>query len=170
MERGDASNLDWCALLKSRIRTEFGRLELLVCNAAPAIHGLRLEEAFCHRIRSYVESGFALVAAPLCAFLELVSETNGRVLVISSIAVEQPPVLWPHYVALKAAVEGLAQTAAVAHPKVTIWIARPGRISTGLSDTPLSRLEAEPPADVARRILQKVYGSAVATGTAHLCR
>jgi NAD(P)-dependent dehydrogenase (short-subunit alcohol dehydrogenase family) len=164
MERGDASDLDWCIALKSRVRAEFGRLDLLVCSAAPAIQPLRVEEAYYGRIQAYIAKGLALVAAPLSSFLELVSASGGSVMVISSSAVEEPPAVWPHYVALKAAVEGFVRTAAVGNPKVTFWIARLGRMLTDLSDTPMGRLDAETPQSVARRILEHARGQAVSTG------
>ena len=156
MERGDASDLHWCAALKSRLEAKLDTLDLLVCNAAPAIQSLRVEEACYQRIQSYVEKGFALVAAPLSAFLERVAASQGCVLLVSSEAVNEPPPGWPHYVAMKSAVEGLVRTAAIANPKVSVLIARPGKILTDLSDTPLGRLGAETPDAAAQRILGNV--------------
>lgn len=169
MERGEAADLNSCIELKSRLRAELGRLDLLVCNAAPAIQSLRVEEACYDRIRDYLAKGFALAAAPLSCFLELISASGGCVLTISSSAVEEPPALWPHYVALKTAVEGLVRAVAVANPKVTFWIARPGRILTDLSDTPMGQLDAETPQSVSRRILEHVWGNA-SPGTVQFCR
>ena len=124
-ERGDASDLQWCVDLKRRICERFGGLDMLVCNAAPAVRPMRLEEATYDRMQSFLQRGFALVGAPLSSFLSVVSAAQGKVLLISSAFVEEPPRNWPHYVALKAGAEGLIRTAAAAHPKVTFWIARP---------------------------------------------
>ena len=77
-------------------------------------------------------------------------------LLVSSEAVNEPPPGWPHYVAMKSAVEGLVRTAAIANPKVSVLIARPGKILTDLSDTPLGRLGAETPDAAAQRILGNV--------------
>ena len=169
MERGDASDLTWCVELRDRVRAELGALDLLVCNAAPAIPSLRVEEACYDRILAYIGRGLALVGAPLSAFLKVVSAPGGCVLAVSSSAVEEPPAAWPHYVAMKAAVEGLVRTVAVANPKVTFCIARPGRMLTDMSDTPIGRLDAEAPQPVARRILEHVW-EGVASGTVLLCR
>lgn len=164
MERGDASDPHWCKALNSRVAAKFGGLNLLVCNAAPAIQPLRIEEACYERIQAYLAKGFALVGSPLSSFLEPVSASRGSVLLISSSAVEEPPAMWPHYVALKAAAEGLVRTAAVAHPKVTFWVARPGRMLTDLSDTPMGRLDAETPQSVAKRILDQACGHPASGG------
>jgi NAD(P)-dependent dehydrogenase (short-subunit alcohol dehydrogenase family) len=168
LEQGDASDPQWCCAMKSRIQAELGRLDLLICNAAPAIQPLRVEEACYGRIQTYLQKGFALVGAPLTSFLELVSASEGTVLLISSAAVENPPGSWPHYVALKGAVEGLLRAAAADHPKVRFWVARPHKIETDLINTPLGRLDAEKPETVARRILAQVTASGAA-GTVHFC-
>ena len=168
MEQGDASDPHWCSAMKGRIQAEFGRLDLLICNAAPAIQPLRVEEACYGRIQTYLQKGFALVGAPLTSFLGLVAAAQGGVLLISSAAVENPPGTWPHYVALKGAVEGLLRAAAADHPKVKFWVARPNKIETDLINTPLGRLDAEKPETVARRILAYAAANA-APGTVHFC-
>jgi NAD(P)-dependent dehydrogenase (short-subunit alcohol dehydrogenase family) len=163
-EQGDASDPHWCAALKDRIRAEFGGLDLLVCSAAPAPQPLRVEAASYDRILAYVQKAFALVAAPLSSFLELVSSSSGRVLLISSSFVEKPSRLWPQYIAVKSAAEGLVRSAAAGQSKVTFWIARPDKILTDMTNTPVGRLNAEEPAVVAHRILQQV-GADAAPGT-----
>jgi NAD(P)-dependent dehydrogenase (short-subunit alcohol dehydrogenase family) len=153
LEQGDASDPGWCAALRERIRNTYGRLDLLVLSAAPAILPLRVEEAHYSRVQTYLQKGFALVAAPLACFLETVDESQGSVLLVSAAAIERPPGGWPHYAALKGAAEGLVRAAAADHPHVTFRIARPDRIATDLTNTPLGRMDAEEPAAVARRIL-----------------
>lgn len=165
-EQGDASSLEWCVGLKGRILERFGGLDLLICNAAPAVRPLRIEEATHDRMQAFLQRGFALVCAPLSSCLPLLSVAQGKVLLISSVFVEEPPKNWPHYVALKAASEGLFRTAAVAHPKVTFCIARPGRLRTDMSNTPLGWFEAEEPVTAARQILRQV-ASTVTPGEVH---
>jgi NAD(P)-dependent dehydrogenase (short-subunit alcohol dehydrogenase family) len=168
MERGDASDLNWCAALKNRVIAEFGRIDLLICSAAPALQPLRVEAACYERMRIYLDKGFALLAAPLSTFLGSVAACSGCVLAISSIFVEDPPEIWPHYVSLKAVVEGLVGSAAAGSPKVRFWIARPGKILTDLTNTPLGRLNAEEPHAVSGRILERALSQA-APGTVHYC-
>jgi NAD(P)-dependent dehydrogenase (short-subunit alcohol dehydrogenase family) len=168
MRQADASDPQAVATLKERIKAEFGRLDLLICNAAPSIQPLRIEEACYSRIQAYLQQGFALAAAPLASLLEVVAASQGGVLMISSSAVENPPAIWPHYAALKGAVEGLARAAAAAHPKVRFWIARPNKIETDLINTPMGRLGSEKPDTVARRILTFVAEND-APGAVHIC-
>jgi NAD(P)-dependent dehydrogenase (short-subunit alcohol dehydrogenase family) len=153
MKRGNAADPSWCQSLKERIATEFGHLDVLVCNAAPALQSVRLEAEYYERICRYVNHGFSLVAAPLTAFLDVVSRVQGSVLLVSSAAVETSPPGWPHYVAMKAAAEGLITAAAASHQSVRFWIARPAKIATEFTNTPMGRIDAEEPGSVARRIV-----------------
>lgn len=155
-EQGDASDLAWCVGLRERIVQQFGRLDLLICNAAPTPQPLGIEDACYERMQAFLQQGFALVSAPLSAFLSLVKTSQGKVLLISSAYVENPPKGLPHYAALKAAAEALMRSAAVAHPKLTFWIARPGKLRTDMSNTPLGWSEAEEPAVVAQRIIEQL--------------
>ncbi|MGC2111749.1 MAG: SDR family NAD(P)-dependent oxidoreductase [Candidatus Korobacteraceae bacterium] len=168
-EQGDASDLNWCVALRERIREQFGGLDILVCSAAPAPRPLRIEEAYYERMQAFLQQGFALVGAPLSSFLQLVAASQGKVLLISSAYVEDPPKIWPHYVTLKAAAEALVRSAAVAHPKVTFWIARPGKLRTDMSNTPSGWFEAEEAAVAARRIIEQL-GTEVPAGEIHFCR
>jgi NAD(P)-dependent dehydrogenase (short-subunit alcohol dehydrogenase family) len=169
LEQGDAGDLGWCRALKERVRDEVGPIDLLICNAAPAIQPLRVEEACYGRIRAYLDEGIALVGAPLSSFLDLVSVRHGCAILISSRAVETPPPQWPHYVALKAAAEGLVRAAAAHYSSVTFLIARPGRIRTDFSGTPLGLVEAEDASTVARRILRSLDIRA-GSDNLHFCR
>jgi NAD(P)-dependent dehydrogenase (short-subunit alcohol dehydrogenase family) len=168
LEQGDASDLEWCRLLKRRVLKDLGRLDLLVCNAAPAIGRMKLEEAYFRRLLSYLQHGISLVGAPLSVFLVEVASVKGSVLLLSSSAVESVPRNQPQYVVLKAAAEHLVRAAAVEYPEATFWIARPSAIRTDLINTPVGWLKAEEPNVVARRILEQVAGSSE-DGGVHFC-
>ncbi len=45
MEQGDPSDVDWCVVLRDRVKEEFGRLDVLICSAAPSLQNLKFEEA-----------------------------------------------------------------------------------------------------------------------------
>jgi len=156
----DASETAACRAIRQEVQTRYGRLDWLICSAAPPLQGLRIEPAACERIESFLRYGFALALAPLAAFLDLLSDHAGRVLVVSSSAVEDPPASWPHYIALKSAVEGLVRAAAAGYPKVSFCIARPGRLLTDLVNTPAGRSKAENPAAAAVRVLSEAVTAA----------
>jgi NAD(P)-dependent dehydrogenase (short-subunit alcohol dehydrogenase family) len=156
MERGDAADAEWCQRFRKRILDQFGRVDVLVCNAAPALQSMRPEPEYYDRIARYIHDGFGLVAVPLTVFLDLVSRSHGSVLLVSSAAVDEPPRAWPHYVAMKAAAEGFVKTAAASYGDVRFRIARPARIATDFANTPMGRLDAEDPASVALRMVNEL--------------
>ncbi len=153
--RGDATDPAACREIRSQVLAAHGRLDWLICSAAPPLQPLRVEPAAFERIDGFLRNGFALTLAPLTSFLDVLSESGGSVLVVSSIAVEEPPAIWPHYVALKCAIEGLTRVAAAEYPKVSFCIARPTRLKTDLVNTPMGRMKAEDPSAAALRMLSE---------------
>lgn len=155
MRKGDSADPAWCLSLRQEIETDFGALDYLICSAAPPPSSLRLEAAAFARMSAYLQKGFALVAAPLSAFLDLLSAHKAVAVLVSSSAVTDPPKIYPHYVAMKSAAEGLFATAAAEAPDVTFWVARPGKMRTDMINTPLGWAGAEAPETVGGRILSQ---------------
>ena len=151
----DASDPAACSEIRQQALTQYGHVDWLICSAVTSLHALRIEPAAFERIEGFTRQGLALVLAPLTVFLDLLSESGGSVLVVSSQAVEDPPSVWPHYVALKCAVEGLTRVAAREYPKVSFCIARPAKLLTDLVNTPMGRSKAESSASAAARILSE---------------
>ncbi len=156
VEAGDAADHEWLAQLRDRVVQVHGRLDLLVCNAFPPIPALRLELAALSRIETYLSRATALVLAPLCTFLELLNESGGCAVVISSTAVEQPVREWPHYVAAKRAIEGFATIAPLQYPRTSALIVRPERLLTEMTNTPMGRRHAVPPEQMASQIVERL--------------
>jgi NAD(P)-dependent dehydrogenase (short-subunit alcohol dehydrogenase family) len=73
--------------------------------------------------------------APMAALLEPLAKARGRLVLISSSAVDAPPPDWPHYVAAKCALEGVVRSVAVAHPRIAATIARPPRMHSDMMNT-----------------------------------
>ena len=153
--QGDATNPDACRTIRQQILDSHGRLDWLVCSASAALQPLHIEPSAFERISQFLSHGLALTLAPLATFLDLLSESQGAVLLISSSAVEDPPAVWPHYVALKCALEGLLRAAAADYRKVSFCIARPKKLQTDMVNTPMGRANAEDPALAALRILSQ---------------
>lgn len=153
---GDACSAEVLAGVRERVVREYGRLDFLVCNACPPVLPLRLELAALSRIDEYVSRAVSLVAHPLAAFLDLLGKCNGCCVVVSSIAVENPVREWPHYVAAKRAVEGLAQVGTMQFPKVSSLIVRPEKLLTDMTNTPMGRRGAASPIQFAMRVVERL--------------
>jgi NAD(P)-dependent dehydrogenase (short-subunit alcohol dehydrogenase family) len=155
-EVGDAADPETSRRLRERVSTEHSRLDFLICNASPPILPLRLEPNATARIGAYINLAVAQTLAPLSEFLDLLNQSNGCAVIISSAAVEQPVREWPHYIAAKQAVEALGRVAALQYPCVRTLIVRPQKLLTDLTNTPMGRLGAGSPWLVARRIAARL--------------
>jgi NAD(P)-dependent dehydrogenase (short-subunit alcohol dehydrogenase family) len=75
---------------------------------------------------------------------------------VSSSAIRSLPADWPHYVAAKAAAEGLVAWAAATHPHIRFIIVRPPRLQTDQMNTPAGRKGALRAEDAAASIVQHI--------------
>ena len=154
--KGDASDPVWARSFAEEIQRSGGSLDLLICSASPALLSLWLEPGSAERVADYIAKATALYAVPMAAFLELVTPETGWVWSISSSAVNEPLAEWPHYIAAKHANEGLVDVAAREYPKLSYLIARPPRLLTDLTNTPLGRQTALLPEEVALSLLARL--------------
>ncbi len=159
LEQGDAADPAFCAQLRARCQAE-GGLDLLVLNACPPLLPLWLEPGSLARLQEHVSQSVALCAAPMSALLELCAARAGRCVVVSSSAMRAPLPEWPHYLAAKGALEALAAVAALEFPAVAFLVLRPPRLLTDLTNTPLGRQAAIPPARVAAATVRALLAPA----------
>jgi NAD(P)-dependent dehydrogenase (short-subunit alcohol dehydrogenase family) len=155
-QAGDASDSATLQRLRDRVLAERRRMDILICNASPPLLPLRLEPNGFNRIADYINRAVSLTLAPLCTFLEVLNERSGIAVIVSSAAVESPAGEWPHYLAAKQASEMLARVASLQYPRVATLILRPRKMLTALTNTPLGRLDAQPPELVAERLAERL--------------
>jgi NAD(P)-dependent dehydrogenase (short-subunit alcohol dehydrogenase family) len=156
IEVGDAGDPEALRRLRDRVSREHGHLDFLICNAFPAVLPLRLEPNAADRIGAYVQQAVSLTLTPLCEFLELLNQSNGCAVIVSSVYVERPVREFPHYVAAKRAVEALACVASLQYPRVCTLIVRPPKLLTAMTNTPIGRLSAASPGLIAGRIATRL--------------
>jgi NAD(P)-dependent dehydrogenase (short-subunit alcohol dehydrogenase family) len=157
---GSAADAAWLQTVRDAIQKQHGKLDFLVCNAFPAINPLRMESNAIERIQAYLQQATALVLNPLCVFMEMLDASGGRAVIVSSTATQRPVKEWPHYVAAKKAIEGLAEVAALQYPRVQTMIVRPNKLLTEMTNTPMGRQNAEPPSRVASKLVDHLRGPA----------
>ncbi|MER8062297.1 MULTISPECIES: SDR family NAD(P)-dependent oxidoreductase [unclassified Streptomyces] len=153
---GDAADPRWSGELRARVERERGRLDFLVCSAAPPLRTLGLAATDLERMDAFLTASLRLVSAPMAGLLPLLPPGRGSCLVISSAALGEPPRDWPHYVAAKSAVEGLVHWAARHHPDVGFLLARPGMLWTEQTNSPSARETAGPVEPVAARLVHRL--------------
>jgi NAD(P)-dependent dehydrogenase (short-subunit alcohol dehydrogenase family)/acyl dehydratase len=155
---GDAADPAFCASLRARVLELGGTagLEILILNACPPLLPLWIEPGSLSRLQDHVNESLALCAAPMSALLDLCAARAGCCVVVSSSAVRAPLPEWPHYLAAKGALEALTGVAALEYPAASFVVLRPPRLLTDLTNTPLGRQSAIPPARVAAAVVRQI--------------
>jgi len=151
--QADAADPVAMTALMEDVARQHGGIDLLVCTACPPLHPLSIDRQSRDRIVRHVLGSLEMVVTPMSCMLDSVQARQGAILLVSSSAVERPPAEWPHYVAAKRAIEGLAEVAAVSHKAVRIWLARPPKLLTELINTPLGRQGAVDPGAYATAVV-----------------
>lgn len=153
MVRGDSASAAFCSALRGDIEARFGRLDLLFCNASPAIHPLYIDADSSERLMAHVDQHLRLVAMPLAHFVTLVAKSRGAAILTSTIATETIVADWPHYIAAKAAAEALFRVAAREHAGASFVIARPPQLLTDFAPILGATSSALPPERVVGVVL-----------------
>jgi NAD(P)-dependent dehydrogenase (short-subunit alcohol dehydrogenase family)/acyl dehydratase len=144
-----------------------GGVEGLVLNAAlaPLAMGLTAESAA--DLAAYVAASVELAAVPLGAILPLL-RSDGWVVFCSSSALSTPPRDWPHYVAAKAALEGLASWVAQTSPRLRTVILRPPAMRTEMTNTPTGAIAAVPAETIAIWVADRIAEGRLPAGLSML--
>jgi len=127
---GDAGDPATCARFVEAIPA----LDVLVGNAVPTIPAAPFLGVPVEDFLGFVARAVKLAAAPCHALLPRL-RPGGLVVSISSEYTREPQPRLAHYVAAKAAVEGLTRTLALEHPDLRFVIARPPRMLTDQTNT-----------------------------------
>jgi FkbH-like protein len=133
---GDARDDQWGATTRELLRARHRHLDAIVLNACEPPRALRFDAASAARHAEYVRANLALVETPLAVFADLLDESRGRVVCISSSFVQELPPNFGHYVAVKQAAESLTRTVCRERPRLAGVIARPPVLQTRWNDTP----------------------------------
>ena len=134
------------------LRAEAASLDGVALCAAPPLLDAPLHPDSSDALLRFLASSLAMALVPLAGALELLSP-DGWLVVTSSSAVEDPPEEWPHYVVAKAALEGAAAYCA-RRTQARVLVARPPRMWTEATNTPLGRIGAAAPEQVAAGIVR----------------
>ncbi|MBB5953683.1 NAD(P)-dependent dehydrogenase (short-subunit alcohol dehydrogenase family) [Saccharothrix tamanrassetensis] len=143
------------------VLTAAGDLTGVVLNATPPLHPITLSPDAATEARRHTDLAIAAAMVPLgCALPAL---TRGWVAFVSTEALAAPPAQWPHYVAAKAAIEGLAAWLEHNRPDVDAVVLRLPAMRTELTNTPVGHLDARTPEEVAARVVRRMLDQDWAT-------
>jgi NAD(P)-dependent dehydrogenase (short-subunit alcohol dehydrogenase family) len=125
---------------------------IVLCAAPPLYEASALHPDASESTLRFVDESLAMTLVPLAESLPMLAP-DGRLVVLSSSALEDPPAAWPHYVIAKSAVEGVAAYCR-RHTSASVLVARPPAMWTDSTNTPLARLTAVPKEQVAAAIVR----------------
>jgi len=164
VDRVDARDAEAMEALAAELRAAGERLEGLVLNAALPPLAMGLTAASGGELAAYLADSVRLAAVPLGALLPLVDRDRGWIVFCSSSALSAPPRDWPHYVAAKGALEGLAGWVAQNAPGIRVVVLRPPKMRTAITSTPGGRLGAASVESVAAWTAARLAGEDLDAG------
>lgn len=144
--------------LREALPSDITRLDGLVLCSTPPLAPLPLHVDAGDVAAEYVNDSVRHCWAPVAACRDLL-HAGAFIVIISSCAVTDPPAMWPHYVAAKGALESLALYFARNFPWRVV-LARPPRLRTDLTNTPLGHSGAVTPEIVAAEIVTALHADA----------
>ncbi len=148
----DAADIGQSRNTFAAVRAEAGALDGAILCAAPPPYETALHPDASEGTLRFVESSIALTLVPLAEAVQLLAP-EGRLVLMSSSALDDIPEPWPQYVVAKAALEGAAAYCA-RHTRARVLVVRPPKMWTDSTNTPLGRIGAARPEQVAAAIVK----------------
>jgi NAD(P)-dependent dehydrogenase (short-subunit alcohol dehydrogenase family) len=133
-----------------------GNLTGVVLNATPPLRPIALSSEAAAEARHHADQAIAAAMVPLSCALPKLNRTGHWALFVSTEAVTAPPAHWPHYIAAKAAIEGLASWLAHNHTEVDTAVLRLPPMRTELTNTPTGHLNARAPEELAAAVVRRL--------------
>jgi NAD(P)-dependent dehydrogenase (short-subunit alcohol dehydrogenase family) len=158
----DASDIEESRRALDRVRAEAGALAGIVLCAAPPLFETALHPDSLPAMLQYINASTAMTLVPLTEAFQLLSP-EATIILTSSSALDEVPEGWPHYVVAKAALEGAAAYCA-RHTAARVLVARPPRMWTDTTNTPLGRIGAVPVEQVAAAIVSRIAAGGTPPG------
>lgn len=152
---GDVSQETACRRIAGSAATHFGRIDVLVNNASPIIDPRGFLEQSTGELVGFV--GDALRACEqLTRVMIPLMPAGGLVLNVSTAYLKRPRAQYPHYLAAKAAIEGLTRALAAEFPALRFVIVRPPRMLTDQTNLAFDRESRASPLTITRKLLDQL--------------
>jgi NAD(P)-dependent dehydrogenase (short-subunit alcohol dehydrogenase family)/acyl dehydratase len=158
----DAGDAEQSRAAFESVRAEAGLVDGIVLSAAPSPYDTAFRPDASRAALRFLDEALRLTLIPLTEGLPLLS-SDGFLVFVSSAALDDPPVAWPHYVIAKAAAEEAAAYCA-RHTPARVLVVRAPRMWTDATNTPMGRFAAVPKEQVAAAVTRWVMGSEATPG------
>jgi NAD(P)-dependent dehydrogenase (short-subunit alcohol dehydrogenase family) len=155
--QGDISDMNWLNSKKRELIERKQTIDILICNACQAPKEMIFAQNTVSRINVYIQKNLEITSVPLSLFTPMLNDNNGYGIIISSEYITKPVSLWPHYISLKAAIEGLISSISIQYNKMQWLIVRPPKLLTDMSNSPISNRDAKNPFLIAKSICEYIF-------------
>ena len=155
--QGDISDFEWINSKKEELITRGNCLDILICNACQTPKILPFELNAISRINEYIHNNIDITSIPLSLFTPMLNKKNGYGIIISSEYVINSKKEFPHYIAVKAAIEALVSSIAIKYTKTNWFIVRPPKLLTDMSNSPLGNYDCSDPFLIAKNICEHIF-------------
>lgn len=134
---------------------QFGKVDVLVNNASPAIAARGFLEQSTNELVAFVGDALRACEQLTRVAIPLMS-SGGLVVNVSTAYLKRPRAQFAHYLAGKAAIEGLTRALAAEFPALRFVVARPPRMLTDQTNVAFDREPHASPVAVARSLLDRL--------------
>jgi NAD(P)-dependent dehydrogenase (short-subunit alcohol dehydrogenase family) len=155
--QGNIADVDWISSKKAEMLSNNKKLDILICNACQPPKEINFELTTINRVNEYVSENFEMTSIPLSLFSPMIDNVNGYGIIISSISVKEPLVIWPQYISLKSAIEGLVSSISKKYRKTNWFVIRPPRLLTDMTNSPMGNYTSADPYTIARKICDYIF-------------
>ncbi|MDR0348100.1 MAG: SDR family oxidoreductase, partial [Tannerella sp.] len=155
--QGNIADIDWISLKKAELLRNNKKLDILICNACQPPKEINFELNTINRVNEYISKNFEMTSIPLSLFSPMIDNVNGYGIIISSISVKEPLVIWPQYISLKSAIEGLVSSISIKYRKTNWFVIRPPRLLTDMTNSPIGNYTSADPYTIARKICDYIF-------------
>jgi NAD(P)-dependent dehydrogenase (short-subunit alcohol dehydrogenase family) len=151
--KGDVTLGTDCEQMREEVFARFPKLDVLVCNAFPHIEGSAFLSQEPDGFLNFLQTSMAATSQLLYAFMPRL-EPGATVVYISTIFTVNPEKQFSHYVAAKAAGEGLIRALATEFSRLNFVIFRPARMLTDQTNLPYHATPPASPIETAKTLLR----------------
>jgi NAD(P)-dependent dehydrogenase (short-subunit alcohol dehydrogenase family) len=138
-----------------QVMARFHRIDYLICNASPTMRPSRFTEQTEAELLGFIESTIRTYSGVMRAALPIL-DSAATVVAISSIITKAPIKPYSHYIAAKAAVEGLVLGLAAEYGHLRFILARPPRMLTDQTNLAHEMDESACPIKVAAALVSHI--------------
>jgi NAD(P)-dependent dehydrogenase (short-subunit alcohol dehydrogenase family) len=164
---GDLGRSADCARVALAAAAGLGSLDLLVCNASPAIEARPFLAQTAAECLGFVQDSLAMLVGPLRELLPGL-KPGATVVYVSSAYVRSPQAQFSHYLAAKGAAEGLVRGLAEEFRHLRFIIFRPPRMLTDQTSAPFDPDPGVSAITVAKQLLEVLMRAKTDSGLTEL--